>query len=85
MQHLLAVVVGCNYEDNGRAHVPPLRGAENDARHMAGLLQSTPPPNGALSSLTVLLGAEASKVMGNVKMTGWFSTPGMASIIWLHY
>jgi len=29
---------------------------------MAGLLQSTPPPNGALSSLTVLLGAEASKV-----------------------
>jgi hypothetical protein len=60
MQHLLAVVVGCNYEDSGRAQVPPLHGAENDAQHMAALLQDTAPPNGALGSLTVLLGAEAS-------------------------
>jgi hypothetical protein len=60
MQRLLAVVVGCNYEDSSRTHVRPLRGAENDAQHMADLLRSTPLPNGVLGSLTVLVGAEAS-------------------------
>lgn len=60
MQQLLTVVVGCNYQGSGRAYLPPLHGAENDAQHMAALLQGTTPPNGALGSLTLLLGAAAS-------------------------
>ncbi len=60
MPRLFAVLVGCNYEDSGRAELPVLLGAENDARRMAVLLAGQPLANGTLAGLTLLLGAEAT-------------------------
>jgi len=60
MPRLFAVLVGCNYEGSGRAELPVLLGAENDARRMAALLAGQPLANGTLARLTLLLGAEAT-------------------------
>lgn len=60
MPRLFAVLVGCNYRDARRPEVPPLNGAEDDARHMAALLAGSPIANGELGRLDLLLGAEAT-------------------------
>ena len=60
MPRLLAVLVGCNYRDGRRPDVPPLKGAEDDARHVATLLTNNPIANGELSRMDLLLGLEAT-------------------------
>jgi uncharacterized caspase-like protein len=65
MQRLLAVLVGCNYRDGRRPDVPPLKGAEDDARHVAALLTNSPIANGELGRMDLLLGLEATT--GNIR------------------
>ena len=60
MPRLFAVLVGCNYRDDRRPEVPPLQGAEDDARHMAALLAGSPLAHGELGRLDLLLGSEAT-------------------------
>jgi hypothetical protein len=57
---LFAVLVGCDYEDTARADVPPLRGAERDAKAMKRLLTKSALPNGDVRSVTLLLGKQAT-------------------------
>jgi uncharacterized caspase-like protein len=60
MPRLLAVLVGCNYRDGRRPEVPPLKGAEDDARHVAALLTNNPIANGELGRMDLLLGLDAT-------------------------
>lgn len=60
MARLFAVLVGCDYQESGRPEVPPLQGAENDARAMAALLTGKPLANGELAHLTLLTREEAT-------------------------
>ncbi len=60
MSRLFAIIIGCNYADTGRPNVPPLRAAEEDARHLSAFLSSTPFVNGELAMMQLLLGREAS-------------------------
>ena len=60
MARLFAVLVGCDYQESGRPDVPPLRGAENDARAMAALLTGKPIANGELAHLTLLTREEVT-------------------------
>jgi len=60
MPRLLAVLVGCDYQDAGRPELPELRGAENDARSLAALLAQQPIANGELALLTLITREEAT-------------------------
>src|SRR6476620_4314961 len=60
MARLLAVLVGCDYAGSGRADLPELRGAENDARSLAALLAQQPIANGELAQLILLTREEAT-------------------------
>jgi uncharacterized caspase-like protein len=60
MTRLVAVVVGCDYENSPQPALPVLSGAENDARSVAALLADHDIAGGMLAHLTLLLGAEAT-------------------------
>jgi caspase domain-containing protein len=57
MNRLFGVVIGCNYEGTPRTDLPPLQGAERDAKRMAGLLVTQPIEDGTLGGMALLLGA----------------------------
>jgi Caspase domain len=57
MNRLFGVVIGCNYEGTPRTDLPPLQGAERDAKRMAGLLVAQPIEDGTLGGMALLLGA----------------------------
>jgi hypothetical protein len=60
MSNLLAVIIGCNYENDPRVEVSPLKAAEPDARRIAGWMLGAAVPNGVLTWLTLLLGGQAT-------------------------
>jgi hypothetical protein len=60
MARLFTVLIGCDYQGSGRPEVPPLRGAENDARVMAALLAGHPIADGELAHLALLTREEAT-------------------------
>ena len=60
MARLFAVLVGCDYQESGRTEVPPLQGAENDARALAALLAGNPIAGGELAHLALLTREEAT-------------------------
>ncbi|HEX8218497.1 MAG TPA: caspase family protein [Chloroflexia bacterium] len=60
MGKLHAIIVGCNYKGSPHPSLNTLRGAERDARGMYKWVKSSPPPNGELGEVLLLVGKNAT-------------------------